>query len=257
MSDTAELAELAETAPAGAAAAAPAERPAHVPEKFWDAEGGMVRLEALLKSYLELERKLGTARPNPEPEAAPAGTPADGHAPSHTEPPPAPAAPQGYTIRSPHPLVEPDPAIDAKLLEAGFSQAQAQLVYDLAAERLLPVIEEALGELEAQLQAEKLQRQFGGVDTWRHTARQIKSWAAANLPPDIHETLAGSYEGVLALHQMMRASEPELLGAGAMPAAELTEEALAEMMRDPRYWRQRDPEFIARVTTGFKRLDAG
>jgi hypothetical protein len=107
MSDTAELAELAETAPAGAAAAAPAERPAHVPEKFWDAEGGMVRLEALLKSYLELERKLGTARPNPEPEAAPAGTPADGHAPSHTEPPPAPAAPQGYTIRSPHPLVEP------------------------------------------------------------------------------------------------------------------------------------------------------
>ena len=28
------------------------------------------------------------------------------------------------------------------------------------------------------------------------------------------------------------------------------------MMRDPRYWRQRDPEFIARVTAGFKRLYA-
>ena len=62
---------------------------------------------------------------------------------------------------------------------------------------------------------------------------------------------------MLALHQMMRASEPELLGAGESSAAELTEEALAEMMRDPRYWRQRDPEFIARVTAGFKRLYAG
>jgi hypothetical protein len=29
------------------------------------------------------------------------------------------------------------------------------------------------------------------------------------------------------------------------------------MVRDPRYWRQRDPEFIARVTAGFKRLYAG
>ena len=40
----------------------------------------------------------------------------------------------------------------------------------------------------------------------------------------------------------------------AAPAAEPTQEALVEMMRDPRYWRQRDPEFIARVTAGFKRL---
>jgi hypothetical protein len=256
MSDTAEPAELAETAPA-IASAAPSERPAHVPEKFWNAEEGAVRLDALLKSYLELERKLGAARLDPEPEAAPAGTSADESAPPPAEPPPAPVAPQNYTITSPHPLIEPDPAIDARLLEAGLSQAQAQVVYDLAAERLLPVIEEALGELDAQQQAERLQRHFGGVETWRQTARQIKSWAAANLPPDIHATLAGSYEGVLALHQMMRASEPELLGAGGTPAAELNEETLAEMMRDPRYWRQRDPEFIARVTAGFKRLYAG
>ncbi|HEX6011483.1 MAG TPA: hypothetical protein VFY87_06695 [Geminicoccaceae bacterium] len=173
MSDTAELAELAETALA-VAAAVPAERPVHVPEKFWDPEEGVVRLEALLKSYLELERKLGTARPDSEPGAAPANTSADETAAIAADPPPVPAAPQGYTITSPHPLIEPDPTLDAKLLEAGFSQAQAQLVYDLAAERLLPVIEEALGELEAQQQVERLQRHFGGVDTWRQTARQIK-----------------------------------------------------------------------------------
>jgi hypothetical protein len=56
---------------------------------------------------------------------------------------------------------------------------------------------------------------------------------------------------------MMQASEPELLAGAAEPAPELTEAALAEMMRDPRYWRQRDPEFVARVTAGFKRLYTG
>jgi len=37
----------------------PKERPPEVPEKFWDAEKGQVRQDELLKSYLELEKKLG------------------------------------------------------------------------------------------------------------------------------------------------------------------------------------------------------
>ena len=41
------------------------ERPAGVPEKFWSAEDGAIRTDALLKSYLELERKLGTMVPLP------------------------------------------------------------------------------------------------------------------------------------------------------------------------------------------------
>ena len=53
---------------------------------------------------------------------------------------------------------------------------------------------------------------------------------------------------------MMQASEPALLDAGLSPAAEPDEDALTEMMRDPRYWRQRDPEFVARVTAGFRKL---
>lgn len=38
---------------------AKAERPAHVPEKFWDAEKGETNVEALLKSYAELEKMRG------------------------------------------------------------------------------------------------------------------------------------------------------------------------------------------------------
>ena len=46
-------------------------RPADVPEKFWDDEVGAVRIDALVKSYLELERKLGSGRREPEPETLP------------------------------------------------------------------------------------------------------------------------------------------------------------------------------------------
>ncbi|WP_420549042.1 hypothetical protein [Curvivirga sp.] len=37
-------------------------------------------------------------------------------------------------------------------------------------------------------------------------------------------------------------------------AASGSEEALRKMMRDPRYWRERDPEMIEKVTKGFGRL---
>lgn len=47
-------------------------RPADVPEKFWDAEKGAVNQEALLKSYLELEKTRGQppAQETPEQKAA-------------------------------------------------------------------------------------------------------------------------------------------------------------------------------------------
>jgi hypothetical protein len=76
----------ANVAPGTTPAAAPtkAQRPDNVPEKFWDAEKGVVNTEALLKSYGELERaksKPGLA--DPSQTTKPATTPA----------PKAPAAP--------------------------------------------------------------------------------------------------------------------------------------------------------------------
>lgn len=49
-----EDAHLDETPPAVAT------RPDHIPEKFWDAEKGEVRLDALVKSYSELEKSRAT-----------------------------------------------------------------------------------------------------------------------------------------------------------------------------------------------------
>jgi hypothetical protein len=233
------------------------ERPAYIPQKFWDAEAGTVRVEALAKSYGELERKLGARR---EPEN---GT--DQHAsilPSESSANPAlepasPVTPAAYQIEARHPMVTQDLEIDARLRDAGFSAPQAQLVYDLAAEKLVPLVDEVLGEIEAQRQLDRLEQHFGGREAWRQTAAQMKSWAAAHLPSEVAAALASNFDGIVALHQMMQASEPELLGGSEELASEITEDALAEMMRDPRYWRKRDPDFVARVTAGFRKLYAG
>ncbi len=49
-----------------------AQRPEGVPEKFWDAEKGEVRVEALTQSYAELEAKLSGKPAEPAPEETPA-----------------------------------------------------------------------------------------------------------------------------------------------------------------------------------------
>jgi hypothetical protein len=55
-----------EPAAAEAPSTSTAERPANVPEKFWDPERGAVNTEALLASYSALESKLGTPKPGTE-----------------------------------------------------------------------------------------------------------------------------------------------------------------------------------------------
>lgn len=225
-------------------------RPADVPEKFWDGENGALRVDALLKSYLELERRLSQ-------RLAPPGDAADEEQRRRwREMMDIPDSPDGYRVEAKHELCGADPEINAKLHEAGFSCAQVQLVYDLAAERLLPLIAEAAQQFEADRQAEKLRAHFGGEERFRRMAGQLAAWGRANLPPAVFEALATTSEGVLALERMMQGNEPSLERDAAPPAAP-DEGELRRMMRDPRYWRQREPEFVKRVTEGFRKLVNG
>ncbi len=226
-------------------------RPAGVPEKFWNPENGAVRTEALLKSYLELERKLGSMVPLPADE-----TDHDGQT-RLLRALGVPESAEQYRIEPRHQLVEADPEINAKLHEAGFTERQAQLVYDLAADHLMPLLDDALGELQATREVERLAARFGGEATWRTMAPQIKTWGQSNLAPDVFQTLASSYDGVLAIHQMMQRNEPAVLNEANGPASDLDEATLVRMMRDPRYWRDRDPTFVAQVTAGFEHLYPG
>ncbi|MDH3660183.1 MAG: hypothetical protein OEU92_09160 [Alphaproteobacteria bacterium] len=81
-----------------------------------------------------------------------------------------------YAIDAPHELITSDPAINAKLHEAGLSSEQAQLVYDLAAEHLVPMIEEVGRETSQQIEHSHLAAHFGGAEKWQAIAPQIKTW---------------------------------------------------------------------------------
>ncbi|WP_270938014.1 capsid assembly protein [Falsiroseomonas oryzae] len=218
-----------------------------VPEKFRDAATGALRVEALLKSYLELERALSRR------VAPPAADAPEEERARWRKLLGVPETPEAYEITPPHDMCGPDPDVNRRLHEAGFTCQQAQLVYDMAAERLLPLIAEAAAEFEAGKQREKLHAEFGGEERYRRLAPQIAAWGRANLSEPVFAALATTAEGVLAMHRMMSAKEPPLSRDADAEAAP-DEAELRKMMRDPRYWRTREPDFVKRVTEGFRRL---
>ena len=208
-------------------------RPETIPEKFWDPDAGAVRVDALAKSYTELERKLGATAAE------------------------IPPGPDGYQIDTDGTVVVPDPEVNARLHSAGFSQDQARLVYELAGEYLPAMVTELATEFEAQRQLEGLMSHYGGRERWQQTARQLKTWGRQNLPPEVYEALATTREGIMAMERMMASGEPGLMPGGAGGAGAQNENDLKEMMRDPRYWRERDPAVVDKVRAGFRRLFPG
>lgn len=164
-----------------------------------------------------------------------------------------PDQPDGYCIACDHGLFEADPEINRRLHAAGFTPDQAQLLYDLAAERLVPMLKELAAEFQAEREIERLVAQFGGPERWREVSRQLLAWGRKNLPPAAVEGLSTTFEGVMALHRMMTGAEPAAL-RGTGPGAGGGTDDLHALMRDPRYWRDRDPATVARVTEGFQRL---
>lgn len=201
---------------------------ADVPEKFKDVETGEVKIDALVQSYRELEKKLSQI-------------------------PAAPKTPKEYCVDCSHGLFMPDAAVNKRLHAKGLTAEQVQEVYDLAAEKMMPMMMEIAAEYQADREVEKLISHFGGVDQWKELSRQLLSFGRKNLPADVLDNLASSYEGVLALHRMMKGEEPKLQRVNNAPAA-ADDADLRSMMRDPRYWKHKDPAFIAKVTEGFRDL---
>ena len=202
------------------------------PEKFLDPESGEVRMDRFLQSYHALEKKLSQS-------------------------PAAPKTPHDYCIDCSHGLFQPDADINARLHEKGFTQDQAQELYNIAAEKLIPMIVEIAAEFQADREVEKLVQHFGGPDNWREISHQLLAFGQKNLPPEVLNSLSSSYEGILALHRMMKGEEPKLSRAPAKSGDAPNDRELTSMMRDPRYWRDRDPSFVAKVTEGFQKLYGG
>lgn len=219
-------------------------KPDHVPDKFWDAQTGSIRTDELIKSYCELEKRLSAGFKMPEDEEGrlkilrALGLP---------------ETPDGYVIDIKDGLLQPDNDVNARLHAKGFTTEQVQEVYNLASERLVPMILDIAAEFQADREIERLVKHFGGPEQWRETSRQLLAFGKKNLPANVLEGLAGSYDGVMALYQMMKGDAPSVIEEGRSAAA-VSEAELHSMMRDPKYWRDKDPSVIAKVTQGFKAL---
>jgi hypothetical protein len=221
-----------------------------MPEQFRDPATGGVDVEALMRAYLALEQRMTRMVPLPDDTAG------DDERHAFHRAIGVPAAPEEYQVRFQDARFAADPEVNRRLHAAGLTPGQVQLVYDLAVEHLGPAVERVGAEFEARRGGERLAERFGGADKWREVSRQLKAWGEANLAPDVLHALACTEEGVCALHAMMQKGEPGFgTGSGAQPPA--GEAELTRMMRDPRYWKSRDPDFIAQVSEGFRRLYPG
>ncbi len=204
-------------------------RPDYLPEKFWDPDKGAPRIDALAQSYSELEKRLGTSSD-------------------------VPGSAEGYEITPPHEYLQSSPEVNLRLHEAGFNKDQAQLVYNLAHEALMPMVLEIAQDMNMGADSRHLAEHFGGEEQWGQASHQLETWGKANLPPHVLSALSSSPKGIMALKSMMANDEPSLSGGGDIPNAHASEDDLRRIMAQPKYWRDRDPALVRQVQEGFERL---
>ena len=134
----------------------------------------------------------------------------------------------------------------------GVNEEQQSSIIHLATEHLLPVVETIVQHASEQLERANIVQHFGGDEKWRIVSQQIKSWAEANLDTHTYAHLCGSASGVKTIHRMMKDQEPRLVPARTASGPTLDEDSLKAMIRDPRYWRDKDPAFVENVTNLFR-----
>lgn len=204
-----------------------------VPEKFLD-ENGDLNTDDLLKSYLALEKKMSEPK-SPEFQI--------------------PKSAADYKINIKNPLIESDPEINEILFQHGFTNDQVQVVYDLATDKILPLMQEMAADIATDRELQDLEQEFGGPEQFNMIARQISDWGEKNLDATTFEALCKSKNGILTIYRMMQGKleSPLIQGRGKVATFD-DEETLKKLMRNPKYWRDQDPELLKRVEDGFKRL---
>lgn len=249
---------ISTTEPTGpdAPASEPAQgqRPEHIPEKFWDAEKGVVRVDDLAKSYAELEKARVTGQPaEPKAEEAPEGTP-----PADQEEATEALRVAGLDMTEFSTEYEKDGQLSeasyAKLEMAGFPRALVDTyVKGLQAD--------AANQTIATAEVQQVKALVGGEEGYA----KLATWAQANLTTTELATFnsmvdAGKDQAtfaVQALHQRMIAAEgtnPRL--TGGKPAGEPSDlfESMAQLVaaqKDPRY--RSDPAYNSAVMAKARR----
>ena len=214
----------------------------NIPEKFLN-QDGTLNSESLIKSYTELEKKIGTMisvpNENSDEEVKRKFNRAIGVPDSASE----------YPI---HELYD-DENLRQKFLEIGLTKSQVEKIYDIANDFLSPVISELFAARDDVSAMNELKNFFGGDEKMLDALRAINTFGERFLPHDAFESLCATPQGIQSVYKMMQSMEPNIK-TDKNENEILSDSDLRRMMRDPKYWRDADPEYIRKIENGFKKL---
>ncbi|MBR2011771.1 MAG: hypothetical protein IKA08_00685 [Alphaproteobacteria bacterium] len=213
-----------------------------IPEKFLN-EDGTLNTEALMKSYSELERKIGSMITVPTSDSD------DNTKQRFNRAIGVPETADEY----PENEIFGDENIRKKFHEIGLTTTQVEKIYSIATEFLSPVVSELFSKQNEADAIAELKNFFGTTEKMNDALNAIKTFGEKFLPNDAFEELCSTPQGIQSIYRMMQSMEPAVQ-TEKNETKNLTDEQLRRMMRDPKYWRDSDPEYVRKIENGFKKL---
>ena len=215
-----------------------------IPAKFLN-DDGTLNTDALMKSYSELEKKMGTMISIPGDDAD--ATVREKFNRAIGVPDNADMYPKNERFD--------DENVRQKFYEIGLTSHQVEKIYQIADEFLSPILGEIVQRQDEASAISELENYFGGSDKMVDAMRAIHAFGEKFLPSDAFESLCATAQGIQSIHKMMQSMEPHV-NTDKNVAQNLSDADLRRMMRDPKYWRDHDAEYVRKIENGFKKLYA-
>ena len=83
--------------------------------------------------------------------------------------------------------------------------------------------------------------------------RAINTFGERYLPRDAFDALCATPQGIRSVYAMMQSMEPSVQ-TDDLPSQNLSDAELRRMMRNPKYWRDHDAEYVRKIENGFRKL---
>ena len=214
----------------------------NIPEKFLNSDGTL-NSESLIKSYVELEKKIGTMVTVPNSESDTQTKQKFNRA---------IGVPENASEYPTHELYD-DENLRQKFLDIGLTSPQVEKIYDIANEFLSPVISDLFSVQNETNAINELKNFFGSSEKMNHALHAIQTFGERFLPRDAFDALCATPQGIQSVYKMMQSMEPDVK-TSINETQNLTDSDLRRMMRNPKYWRDNDAEYIRKIENGFKKL---
>lgn len=213
-----------------------------IPNKFQNKDGTLNQ-DALIKSYYELEKKIGSMISVPN-EASDESVREKFNR--------AIGVPENASEYPTNELFD-DESLRNKFYDMGLTKTQVEQIYSVAQDYLTPVLSELFNAKNESQEFAELQKFFGSEEKMHDALRQINMFGEKFLPHDAFETLCATAQGIQSVYKMMQSMEPTIQTEKNI-SENLSDDDLRRMMNDPKYWRDNDKEYVRKIENGFKKL---